>query len=143
MFIMLKRFSFVPQNFFTFFFSTGSGSWSGSWFYFGFQYQTYISYIEVTHQILFRKLLCPQPGSTYVQPDNQTDIQTHRQTDRRTDGNFFCLFYRLRHTKHEHSSKGENFFSTHAITILSLFMWWEGKKTTTFKLLNSEIEATY
>ena len=26
---------------------------SGSWIYFGFQYETYISYIEDTHQILF------------------------------------------------------------------------------------------
>ena len=52
-------------------------------------------------------------------PDLQKS--TYVQTDRQTDGNFFlCLFYLLRHTKHEHSSKGENFFFTHAITILSL-----------------------
>ena len=31
------------------------------------------------------------------QPDRHSDTQT----DRRTDGNLFCLFYRLRHTKHE------------------------------------------
>ena len=34
-------------------FCSGSGSGSGSWFYFGFQYQSYISNIEDTHQILF------------------------------------------------------------------------------------------
>ena len=34
-------------------FCSGSRSGSGLWFYFGFQYQTYISYIEDTHQILF------------------------------------------------------------------------------------------
>ena len=89
MLMMLMKFSFVPQNFFRFFFlqdqdstikinnksyalfseytdqircrsakflsksKSCSGSESGSWFYFGFQYQTYISYIEDTHQILF------------------------------------------------------------------------------------------
>ena len=46
--------------------------------------------------------------------------KVHVQTDRQK---FFCLFCVLRHTKHEHSSKGENFFSTHAITILSLFTY--------------------
>ena len=86
-------------------FNTRSASGSGSWFYFGFQYQTYISYIEDTHQISFRKLLCLQPGSTYVQPDNQTDIQTDIETHRKTGGQteiFFFSFYRPRHTKHEH-----------------------------------------
>ena len=33
-----------------------------------------------------------------------------RQKYRRTDRNFFCLFCFPRHTKHEHSSKGEIFF---------------------------------
>ena len=49
---------------------------------------------------------------------------TYVQTDRQRDGHFFCLFCLLSHTKHEHSSKGENFFFfTHAITILSLFTY--------------------
>ena len=52
---------------------------------------------------------------TYVHPDIQTD--------RQTDGNFFCSFCLLTYTKHEHSSKGENFFFTHAITIFSLFTY--------------------
>ena len=63
---------------------------SGSWNYFGFQYQTYISYIEDTHQILFRsansfKSYCIHMKSPrmYVHPDIQTD--------RQTDGNFFWL----------------------------------------------------
>ena len=58
----------------------------------------------------------------------RTYIQTGRQTDRRKF--FFCLFCLLRHTNHEHLSKGEIFFFTHAITILSLFtyfVWWESK----------------
>ena len=34
-------------------FCSESGSGSGSWYYFGFQHQTYISDIEDTHKILF------------------------------------------------------------------------------------------
>ena len=50
-------------------------------------------------------------------------VRTYRKTDRPTEI-FFCLFRLLRYTKHEHSSKGENFsFFTHAITILSLFTY--------------------
>ena len=95
-----------------------SGSGSGSWFYCGFQYQTYISYIEDTHQISFGpanffESYCIQSKSprTARHPDRHPDRQTKI---------FFCLFCLLRHTKHEHSSKGENFFFTHAIIILSL-----------------------
>ena len=47
----------------------------------------------------------------------------YRQTDRQTEI-FLCLFCVVKHTKHEHSSKGENsFFFNHAITILSLFTY--------------------
>ena len=90
-------------------FCSGSGSGSGSWYYFGFQYQTYISYIEDTHQILFGsanffKSYCVHMKSprTYVHPDRQTD------------GNLFCSFCLLTYTKHEDSSKGENFFFFHS-----------------------------
>ena len=54
--------------------------------------------------------MCPQPKSTYVRIARETEI-------------FFCLFCVLRHTKHEHSSKGEILFFTHAIIILSLFTY--------------------
>ena len=87
----------------------------GSWYYFGFQYQTYISDIEDTHRILFGSAnsfesYCVHKKNprTYV----RTDIQTGRQTE------FFFL-----HTKHEHLLKGENFFFTYAITIRSLFTY--------------------
>ena len=92
------------------------GSGSGLWFYFGFQYQTYISYIEDTHRICLYRLT---PSKVIVSTSKR-----HVRTDRQTDGNFLCLFCFLRHTKHEHSSKGENFFFTHAITILSLFTYF-------------------
>ena len=55
---------------------------------------------------------------TYVHPDIQTDRQTHRQTEI-----LCCSFCLLTYIKHEHLSKGENFFFTHAITILSLFTY--------------------
>ena len=94
-----------------------SGSGSGWWFYFGFQYQTYISYIEDTHEILFGS------GNSFESYCVHSKSQrTYSQTDRQTR-NFFCLFCVLNHTKHEHSSKEENFFFTHAITILCLFTY--------------------
>ena len=102
-------------------FCSESGSGSGSWYYFGFQYQTYILYIEDTHQIFVGsansfKSYCGHMKSprTYVHLDRQTDRQTKF---------FFCLFCLLRHKNHKHLSKGENFFFTHAITILSLFTY--------------------
>ena len=106
------------------------GSGSGSWHYFGFQYQTYISCMEDTHQILFGsansfKSYCVQMKSsrTYVHPD----IQTSRQTE------IFCSLYcLLRHKSHEHLSKGENFFfhscNYNTFSFYILRMWWESKK---------------
>ena len=89
-------------------FCSESGSGSGSWYYFGFQYQTYISYMKDTHQILFGSAnsfesYCVHIKSprTYVHPDRQTDRQTEI---------FFGLFCLLRHKNHKHVSKGENFF---------------------------------
>ena len=52
----------------------------------------------------------------------RTYIQTSRHPDRQTKI-FFGLFCLLRHKNHKHLSKGENFFFTHAITILSLFTY--------------------
>ena len=61
-------------------FYSESGSGSGSWYYFGFQYETYISYIEDTHESLFGSAnsfesYCIHMKSprTYVHPDIQTD----------------------------------------------------------------------
>ena len=125
-------------------FCSGSGFGSGSWFYFGFQYETYISYIENTHQILFGSAnsfesYCVHMKSpcTYVQPD----IQTDRQTD------IFGLFCLLRHTNHEHSSKGENFlnFFAHAITKLSLCTYSvcdEKVKNLSIKILGIRISTS-
>ena len=80
------------------------GSGSGSWFYFGFQYQTYISYIENTHQILFGSANFFESYCVHSK-SSRTDRQTDRQTEI-----FFCLYCLLRHTKHKRSSTGENFF---------------------------------
>ena len=91
-------------------------SGSGSWFYLGFQYETYISYIQDTHQILFGSANSFKSHCVYSQ-DPRTYIRTYSQTDRLTE--FFLL---VLHTKHEHSSKEENFFSLMR-TILSLFTY--------------------
>ena len=107
-------------------FCSESGSGSRSWYYFGFQYQTYILYIEDAYQIFFGsansfKSYCVHMKSprTYVHPDRQTD------------GHFFCLFCLLRHKNHEHSSKGENFFfhscDYNTFSFYILRMWWESK----------------
>ena len=101
-------------------FCSGSGFGSGSWFYFGFQYQTYISYIEDTHQILFgsansfeRYCVHMESPRTYVRPDRQTD------------GNFFLLVLSSKAYKTWTFVKRREFFFffTHAITILSLFTY--------------------
>ena len=111
-------------------FCSESGSGSGSWYYFGFQCQTYISYMEDTHQILFGsansfKTYCVHMKSprTYIHPD--------RQTDRRTEI-FFGLFYLLRHKNHKHLSKGENY----TFSFYILRMWWESKKK--LKMINDK-----
>ena len=48
--------------------------------------------------------------------------RTYSQTDRQTEI-FFSLVLSSKHTNHEHLSKGENFFFTHAITMLSVFTY--------------------
>ena len=96
-----------------------SESGSESWYYFGFQYQTYISYIEDTHQILFGsansfKSYCVHMKSprTYVHPDRQTD------------GNFFWLVLSAKTYKSWTFVKRRIFFFfSHAITILSPFTY--------------------
>ena len=108
---------------------------SGSGYYFGFQYQTYIPYTEDTHQILFVSansfesyFVHMKSPPTYSQTIRQTDRQTYRRTEL-----FFCLFCLLRHTKHEHSSKGENFFfhscDSNTFSFYILRMLWDSKNT--------------
>ena len=101
-----------------------SESGSGSWYCFGFQNQTYISYMEDTHQILFGSANTFKSYCVHVK-----SLRTYVQTDRRKF--FFGLFCLLRHKNHEHLSKGENFFfhlcvyNTFSFYILR--MWWESK----------------
>ena len=115
-------------------FCSGSASGSRSWYYFGFQYQTYISYIEDTYQILFGSVNSFESYCVHMKSP-----RTYSQTTRQTNGNFFCLFCLLRHTKHEHSSKGENCFFTHALTILSLYTY----SVCDEKVKSTSIFATY
>ena len=108
--------------------------YSGSWYYFGFQHQTYIWYIEDTHQILFGSANSFESYCVHMKSPctySQTTRQPDKQTDRR---NFFCLFCLLRHTKHKHSSKGEIFFYSCGYNTFSFYilrMWWESKKIVT------------
>ena len=61
---------------------------SGSWFYFGFQYQTYISYIEDTHQILFGSANSFESYRVHMKSP-----RTYRQTDRRAEFSFACFVF--------------------------------------------------
>ena len=63
-----------------------SGSGSGSWYYFGFQYQTYISYTEDTHQIFFGSANSFKSSCVHSESP-----RTYSQTSKQTDGNFFLL----------------------------------------------------
>ena len=67
--------------------------------------------------------LDPLTPSKVIVSTWKVHVRTYIQTDRQTEI-FFGLFCLLRHTNHEHLSKGEFFFFfTHAITILSLFTY--------------------
>ena len=103
-----------------------SRSGSGSWFYFGFQYQTYISYIEDTHQILFGSVNSFESYCVHSKSP-QTDRPTGRQTDRRK----FSLLVLSSKAYKTWTFVRSSIFFTHAITILSLFyilrVWWESK----------------
>ena len=110
-------------------FCSESGSGSGSWYYFKFQYQTYIWDIEDTHQILFGSANSFESYCVHMKTP-RTYVRTDRQTDRRKF--LCCLFCLLRHTKHNHLSKGENFFlhscDYNTFSFYILRMWWESKK---------------
>ena len=108
-------------------FCSESGSGSGSWYYFGFRYQTYISYIEDTQQILFGsansfKSYCVRMKSprTYVHPDRQTD------------GRIFFLLVLSSKTYKSWAFVKRRFFSHscdyNTFSFYILRMWWERKK---------------
>ena len=112
---------------------SGSGSGSGSWYYFGFQYQTYISYIEDTHEILFGSAnsfesywVQMKSPRTYSQTTRQTDSQTDRQTEI-----FFACFVFYDIQKWTFVKRREFFFfhscDYNAFSFYILRMWWESK----------------
>ena len=105
-------------------FCSGSGSWS--WYYFGFQYQTYISYIEDTHQMLFGSANSFESYCHMKSPRTygQTTRQTDRYTDTQTDIFFACLSSKTYKIWTFVKRRGFFFFLfTHAIIILSLFTY--------------------
>ena len=71
------KFGVVPQSFCQHQNPVQDQSGSESWFYVRFQYQTYISYIEDTHEILFGSA---NSFESYCVPSKSP------RTDRRTDG---------------------------------------------------------
>ena len=98
-----------------------SESGSASWYYLGFQYQIYISYIEDTHQIC----LDPLTPSKVIVSTWKVHVRTYIQIDRQTDGNFFLLVLSSKTYKSWTFVKRREFFFffTHAIIILSLFTY--------------------
>ena len=114
-------------------------SGSGSWYYFGFQYQTYISYIEDPHQILFGSANSFESYCVHMKSP-RTYSQTTRQTDRETDGNCLCLFCLLRHTiQNINIRQTERIFFFHScdyntFSFYILRMWWESKNIKKYTL---------
>ena len=110
-------------------FCSGSGFGSGSWFYFGFQYQTYISYIEDTHQILFRSTNSFESYCVHGK-NPRTAKHPDRQTDRQ---NFFLLVLSSKTYKTWIFIKKREFFICHScdynpFSFYTLHVWWESKK---------------
>ena len=96
-----------------------SGSGSGSWYYFGFQYQTYISYIEDTHQIFFGSANSFETYCVHMKSP-RTYSQTTRQTDRQTEIFFLLVLSSKTHKTWTFVKRSKFLFFTYAITILSL-----------------------
>ena len=71
---------------------------------------------------------------TYRQTDDiRTGGRTDGQTGRQTEF-FVVVFLSSKHTKHEHSSNGKNFFWScdhYTLSFYKFRMWWESKKNTT------------
>ena len=84
-----------------------------------------------TSKTLTKFCLDPLTPSKVIVSTWKVHVRTARQPDRQTDGKFFCLFCLLRHTKYEHSSKGESFFSLmqlqYFLFLHTSYMWWESK----------------
>ena len=105
-------------------FCSESGSGSGPWYYFGFQY-TYISYMEDTRQILFGstnsfKSYCVHMKSprTYVHPDRRK---------------FFLACFVFQDIKIVNICQKERIFFFHSCDYNTFAfyirrMWWESKK---------------
>ena len=109
-------------------FCSESGSGSGSWYYCGFQYQTYISYIEDTHQILFESA---NSFESYCVHMKSPRTPTYSQTDRQTDGIFFWLVLSSKTYKSWTFVKKREFFfhlcDYNTFSFYILRMWWESK----------------
>ena len=108
-------------------FCLGSGSGSGSWYYFGFQYQTYISYIEDTHQMLFGSANSFESYCVHMKSPRK-----YSQTTRRTGGNFFWLVLSSKTYTSWTFVKRRQFFlhscDYNTFSFYMLRMWWESEK---------------
>ena len=111
-------------------FCSGTGSGSGSWYYLGFQYQTYISYIEDTHQILFGSANSFESYRVHMKSP-RTYSQTTRQTDKRK---FLFACFAFEDIQNMNIRQKENFFfhscDYNTFSFYILCMWWKVKNTT-------------
>ena len=111
-------------------FCSESASGSGSWYYFGFQYQTYISDIEDTHQILFGSANSFESYCVHMNSP-RTYVSTGRQTDIQTDGIFFLLVLSSETYKTWTFVKRRAFFfyscDYNTFSFYILRIWWESK----------------
>ena len=105
-----------------------SVSGSGSWYYFGFQYQTYISDIADTHQISFGSANSFKSYCVHMKSP-RTYVRTDRQTDRQTES-LFSLSSKTYKTW-TFVKRRDFFFYSCDYNTFSFYifrMWWESKK---------------
>ena len=107
---------------------------SRSWFSCGFQYQTYISYIDDTHQILFGSANSFESYCVHNQNPRTARHQvrqTNRQTDIQTYGIFFPLFLCSKAYKIWTFIKRRDLFfhscDYNTFSFYILRMWWDSK----------------
>ena len=110
-------------------FCSESGSGSGSWYYFRCQYQTYISDIEDTHQILFGSIYSFESYCVHMKSPH-TSVRTDRQTGRKTEIFSLLVLPFKPYKTWTFVRRGEFFFHSCDYNTFSFYilrMWWESK----------------
>ena len=112
-------------------FCSGSRSGTGSWFYFGFEYQTYISYIGDTHQICLDLLTPLKVIVSTWKVHVLIARQPNRQTDRQAEIFFACFVFQVIQIVNIRQKEKIFFFHSCDYNTFSFYilrLWGESKK---------------